>query len=286
MRTFYALVGLMLFVGVNSYAQITLNTQEEIDNFSQNYPYAIEINGDLIISGEDIQNLNGLSQIIGVNGLKIIDCPILQNLDGLNNLESLGWWIEISNNNQLTSLDDFESLVSYGRYNADHFFIIKNNSVLEDLEGLDKIDFENIYNNSWINVNVEIIDNTSLSLCSYDNLCEFIDFLDEVQIPSQTTILNNAEGCETKQDFLDNCSLGVEDDHIKILTVYPNPTKDILTINGIKENYELSLFDISGRRILYKNNINILDLKSIRKGVYFLIVNKDGHKITKKIIKE
>lgn len=285
MRKFYVLVGLMLFISVNSYAQyITLTTQEEIDNFSQNYPDLTEMD-DLIISGDDIQNLTGLSQIIGVNWLEIKDCPILLNLNGLNNLESIGQWIEISNNNQLTSLDDLESLIHFGRINADHFFIIKNNPVLEDLNGLDEINFELIYNDSWINVVLEITENPNLSICSYANLCEFISFLENHPYPSNT-INNNGEGCETLADFFNNCSLGLKDEYVKKLNAYPNPTKDILTINGIKENYELSLLDLSGRQVLYQKNINKLDLKSIRTGVYFLIVNKDGHKITKKIIKQ
>lgn len=286
MKKFYILINLILFININSYAQsITLNTQEEIDNFSQNYPDLIELSGDLTITGNDIQNLTGLSQIKIVNGLIITDCSSLLNLNGLNNLESIGWWIEISNNNQLTSLDDFESLIHYGRTNADHFFIIENNPLLSDLIGLDQINFDTIYDDSWINVVLEIIDNPSLSICSYSNLCEFISFLENSPYPSNT-IANNAEGCETIEAFLNNCNLGVKDDYAEKITVYPNPTKDILTINSINENYELSLFDVSGRQILYEKNINKLDLKSIRSGVYFLIVNKDGHKITKKIIRQ
>lgn len=286
MKKFYILIILILFINVNSYAQsITLNTQQEIDNFSQNYPDLIELSGDLIITGNDIQNLAGLSQIKIVNGLIITDCPSLLNLNGLNNLESIDQWIEISNNNQLTSLDDFESLINYGRTNADHFFIIENNPLLSDLKGLDQINFDTIYDDSWINVVLEVIDNPSLSLCSYGNLCEFISFLENSPYPSNT-IANNAEGCETIETFLNNCNLSVKDDNAEKITIYPNPTKDILTINNLKKNYELSLFDVSGRQILYEKNIHKLDLKSIRNGVYFLIVNKDGHKITKKIIKE
>jgi hypothetical protein len=276
----------MLLINVNFYAQdITLNTQEEIDNFSQNYPDLIEVIGDLTITGNDIQNLSGLIQIKVVGGLKIISCSSLLNLNGLNSLESIGWWLEISNNNQLTSFVDFESLIHFGKINADHFFIIENNPVLEDLIGLDKINFELIYNNSWINVVLEITENPNLSICSYDNLCEFVSFLENNPYPSNN-INNNGEGCETLLEFLNNCSLGLKDEYLKKLNSYPNPTKDILTINGIKENYELSLFDISGRQVLYQKNKNKIDLKGFRSGVYFLIVNKDGHKISKKIIKQ
>ena len=47
---------------------ITFTTQEEIDNFQTNYPYCSEIEGDVIIEGADITNLNGLSGLNSVSG--------------------------------------------------------------------------------------------------------------------------------------------------------------------------------------------------------------------------
>ena len=47
---------------------ITFTTQEEIDNFQTNYPYCSEIEGDVIIEGADITNLDGLNGLNSVSG--------------------------------------------------------------------------------------------------------------------------------------------------------------------------------------------------------------------------
>ena len=47
---------------------ITFTTQEQIDNFQVNYPGCTEIEGDVIISGEDINNLEGLNVVTDVGG--------------------------------------------------------------------------------------------------------------------------------------------------------------------------------------------------------------------------
>ena len=47
---------------------ITFSTQEEIDNFQINYPYCTEIEGDVIIEGDEITNLDGLSVLNSISG--------------------------------------------------------------------------------------------------------------------------------------------------------------------------------------------------------------------------
>lgn len=47
---------------------ITFTSQEQIDNFQINYPGCTEIEGDLIISGEDITNLEGLNMVTDIVG--------------------------------------------------------------------------------------------------------------------------------------------------------------------------------------------------------------------------
>jgi len=47
---------------------ITFSTQEQIDNFQTNYPNCTEIEGDVIIEGNDITNLDGLSVLTAIGG--------------------------------------------------------------------------------------------------------------------------------------------------------------------------------------------------------------------------
>lgn len=47
---------------------ITFSTQEQIDNFQTNYPDCTEIEGDVIIEGDEITNLDGLNVLNLIGG--------------------------------------------------------------------------------------------------------------------------------------------------------------------------------------------------------------------------
>ncbi len=86
------------------YGGATFNTQDQIDNYYTNYPECSHIVGSVTISGNDITNLNGLSNVTSIGGdLYIKNNPILNNLTGLENIKpgSIAY-LEISQNNQLS----------------------------------------------------------------------------------------------------------------------------------------------------------------------------------------
>jgi hypothetical protein len=68
------------------------------------------------------------------------------------------------------------------------------------------------------------------------------------------------------------------------LLIYPNPTKDFITISGVKEDDLIQLFDIQGRLYVNgkseKSSYN-LNLNGIKSGAYFLKVNDQVFKIVK-----
>ncbi len=47
---------------------ITFTTHEQVDSFQVNYPGCTEIEGDVIISGENITSLQGLNVVTNVGG--------------------------------------------------------------------------------------------------------------------------------------------------------------------------------------------------------------------------
>lgn len=90
---------------------------------------------------------------------------------------------------------------------------------------------------------------------------------------------------------VDCAALGIEDISDSYgVTVYPNPTSDVLNIISRQERIEsISLMDITGKNILSTkigSTKNMLNIEHLPKGVYLLKIEIEGKEITKKIIKK
>ena len=75
-----------------------------------------------------------------------------------------------------------------------------------------------------------------------------------------------------------------------IISVYPNPAKEMLNIKieSNKTIKNVSIIDVSGRTVKQIHNINTantIDISDIKKGVYFIKINIEGKIISKKFIK-
>jgi hypothetical protein len=91
-------------------------TQLQIDSFPINYPNCSVIEGDLTISGGEILNLEGLSQIRKVNGrFSVLNCSELLNLNGLERLHEIGKELYLLQNNSLINIDAFAGLFRVGK---------------------------------------------------------------------------------------------------------------------------------------------------------------------------
>jgi len=114
---------------------ITFSNQEEIDNFQANYPNCDEIEGDVIIEGDDITNLDGLIVVTSIGGrLSIDDNDILGSITGLGNINSLGERLYIGGNVILTSLEGLNALTYVGED-----LWIQLNFELASLSGLENL---------------------------------------------------------------------------------------------------------------------------------------------------
>lgn len=76
------------------------------------------------------------------------------------------------------------------------------------------------------------------------------------------------------------------------IKIYPNPTKDNVTIEGLKDitNASYSIFDISGKMVknnsMFFNNEATINLSSYDSGVYFVHLKTDSKKLVYKVVKE
>lgn len=73
------------------------------------------------------------------------------------------------------------------------------------------------------------------------------------------------------------------------ISIYPNPVNEIVNFNNLKgEKYNVSLYDINGRLLIYKEineNFDTLDVSSLNSGVYQIEIINGEEKINKKLIK-
>jgi hypothetical protein len=122
------------------YGNYWVNTQQEADNFFQNYPGCTDLKGNLHIGGQTLNYVNGLFGINSVEGdLLIQQNQSMNNLIGLESLTSIGGDLYIGGweegNLYLRNLTGLENLVNF-----DGDIQLINNEYLENLHGLSGID--------------------------------------------------------------------------------------------------------------------------------------------------
>jgi type IX secretion system substrate protein/receptor L domain-containing protein len=116
---------------------IVLSTQAQINNFPVDYPDCNTIQGNVTISGNDIVNLSGLSQIQTIKGnLEISDNALLERLTGIEQLDSIYGTFNIVRNPSIQIIDALDSLKYVGLSCSFSF-----NQNLTTIESLDHLDY-------------------------------------------------------------------------------------------------------------------------------------------------
>lgn len=159
---------LMSFIGFGQCptSPIILTSQAEVDAFAATYPGCTNLVADFTISGSDITNLSGLSQLVSSNSdvfindnallvtanelslevsattqfVEIINNPLLANLPNLTQVGPSFNTLIVENNPSLLHLNGFLGLT------AIEFIEIKECNGLINLAGLDNIDFYQVLN--------------------------------------------------------------------------------------------------------------------------------------------
>tara|TARA_R110002020_G_scaffold87176_2_gene215352 strand:- start:773 stop:1042 length:270 start_codon:yes stop_codon:yes gene_type:complete len=87
----------------------------------------------------------------------------------------------------------------------------------------------------------------------------------------------------------DYCQQGwptaIEDISSLGIVVYPNPTKDIITIETRLE-IEVELYDMMGKKVISKHNPTRLDLSHLSNGIYNMVILYNDVRYSKKVIKQ
>jgi len=188
--------------------QITLSSQSDVDNFQANYGQGGVCNtlkSELIVSGNDISNLNGLADITSTNrNVQVQYNPMLTDISGLSGLE-MASGLTIRENNNLEQIDGLsgletvgglyvitnpklQSISGLGNLATADFIQIGDNPVLDSLNGLDAL---------------EIVHET-LQLTSLPGLTHLDDLASLTQVGllliNENPFLQNIDGLNSLQD--------------------------------------------------------------------------------------
>ena len=221
----------IFFISFNCFSQcpnsdIVLSSQNDIDNFSTNYPNCTQLNNSLKIEGTNATNLSPLSSITSVNNSVFIKDNVgLTSLTGLSNLATIGSNFFLENNASLTDITGLNALVT-----VSNNFYIQNNSNLTNCN----IDY--ICNGSNSNITIS---NNNTGCNDITEACSALSIIDE-EINTVKIYPNPTKGFI---NLISNNLLNVE--------LYDMLGKKVLTTNNIK-------IDLSS----FKTGIYLLKVKS------------------------
>lgn len=246
---------------------ISFTSQAQVDAFATTYS-CTEITGDVVISGNDITNLNGLTSLIKVDGnLIIYGNAQLHNLNGLGGLNSIGGMLEIVNNALVSDLDGLSALTSIGYWNTSYQSIsitdnptltsvkelkaitsvpgrlqIENNVSLPNLDGLESLTTIGLTGGPIRVADLRITGNTSLTNIDGLSALHTIEgyYIASVTI-SNNSILTNLNGLSSLTEIVggigasiaitDNASLTNVDSLSSLVTIYGATASVIVTNN-------------------------------------------------------
>ena len=234
---------------------IVFSSQQEVDDFAAAYPYCTEIPGDVTITGADIANIDGLTQLTSIGGNLTITSTDIFDVYGLMNIVNVGGSIEISNNIMLTEITYLQDILSVGGDLS-----ILNNPLLASLRGLENIDETTINN-------LEIDGNAQLAICGFPNICNYLS------TGGTAAISANALGCDSSQEVQAVCSecpdsdvhLLTQADVNQFIVLYPNCTQLLYSLT-IDDDFDYSgINDLSplSKLTAIDGNLNIENADSL-----------------------
>jgi len=207
-----------------------------------------------------------------LTSLDVSNLPNLRELDfNLNQVTEL----DVANNPNLESLIADDNLITSldVSQNPNLFRVTISNNNLTNL---------NLKNGNTNNI---------FKMWAHDNSNLTCIQVDDVTYPSTQVCTSSNGWC--KDDiaiYSEDCSLGVDDVLATQITVYPNPTQNVLAIeNSSNINITtIKVYDIQGRLVLQKNNpSSLLNISHLDNGLLFVqLETENGQNIVKKIIKQ
>ena len=102
-----------------------------------------------------------------------------------------------------------------------------------------------------------------------------------------TDFSNGSPLSESNKPVWGTCpTAGVDDQNQLDISIYPNPTSDIVYIDGNYTQLKVVVYDILGKQVMNKSITNSIDISQLEKGVYILQLSDGAKLTTQRIIKK
>ena len=86
-------------------------------------------------------------------------------------------------------------------------------------------------------------------------------------------------------DFTGN-SMGIDDNEIDRIRLFPNPVSEILNINTKYQNFKIEIYDMIGKKIFNAENLNSINVRDFDDGIYLLKLSFGNYSQSKLFIKK
>ncbi len=291
---------ILTYVPDDNFEQALINLG--YDDVLDDYVITANISGIIVLNVEN-KSISDLTGIEGFTSLTHLFCHENQ-LTSLDMSANTNLYYLTCHENQLTSLNVSTNTTLEYLYCYENQLTSLDVSALTDLEALHFE--ENQLTSMDVSANTSLIwlkcasnQLTSLDIRSGNNTNLW--YFDATNNPNLRCIfVDDATWSTTNWIFIDASSnfveteaecdaLDVKDISNNGLTIYPNPTKDIFSINTNNKIESIKVYDVFGKIILEKTVVNqkeTIDLSSYNNGIYIIRVQADKNIITSKIVKD
>ncbi len=232
----------------------------------------------------DLSNLSNLKKLLckfnALTSLDVSNNLLLENIDidncppGICDQENTLTEIDVSNN---VNLKSFLSVHNY-------FFELdfSNNIQLESLSAS--------FNENLISLNIKNGNNLILNHFSANenpNLtCIEVD--DPVAATNGDIPPYDNWNVQEGAVFSEDCTLGVNDNSLAAISIYPNPVSNILYINNEGINIMIiEIYDVLGKNVwVTTESTTQIDISNLDNGLYLVNIQTDQGVLVKKVMKE
>lgn len=230
---------------------VDTNNDGEIQEYEAKYITNLNLSGNNIASLEGIQ---------GFPSLKILRCE----------------------ENLLTSLDVSQN-IALERLDCDN-----NNILALDVSQNPNLKILDCYSNILLNLNIANGNNTNIDrMFAFDNYNLHCIQVDDVDYANSLPNCQGATGwcISATTSYEEFCVLGVADEVLSTIAIYPNPVNEMLYVNSNEPIETLIVYSLQGVVVEKASFIKEIDVSYLAAGMYFIQLSAEGKTVTKKFIK-